>query len=346
MQPQTASPRIEKWSLLPCSLASLCVHALILIIAGMSLRGCDKGAPSAAGGRDYREIGLAIVPNSAANPAENSSTDSQNGEAEQPTEQPQHRPVQEALPTEVPSAAEMLGHDQPNESEAQAENADRELPETIGPGAPIGGLPSVGTGIPELIRPRSRNGGGAAGSLTPGPGDTSFMNIVGNGQTFVYVIDISSSMGGGRLDLAKSQLKSSLRLLKPNQRFQILFYNDQVKPVEFRTGPKQDLYEATVVKVQLAEFAIDAEEASSGTKHMPPLLAALALNPDVVYFLTDGAEPSLSPAELKAIRRANRSDAQIHVVEFASGARESRDPTWLQHLASQSGAKYVYIPNR
>ncbi len=160
------------------------------------------------------------------------------------------------------------------------------------------------------------------------------------------MIDISSSMSGGRLELAKSQLKSSLRLLTPNQRFQILFYNDQVKPLRLRNRPKQDLYQATVVQVQLSEFAIDAETASRGTDHLQPLLAALRLEPDVVYFLTDGDQPGLSPADLKTIRRENRSEAQIHVVEFANGAKESRDLTWLQLLASQSGAKYVYIPQR
>jgi hypothetical protein len=49
-------------ALLPSSLVSLAVHLGVLIVAGMSLRGCDRGVPVEAGGRDYREVGLAVIP--------------------------------------------------------------------------------------------------------------------------------------------------------------------------------------------------------------------------------------------------------------------------------------------
>ena len=68
-----------------------------------------------------------------------------------------------------------------------------------------------------------------------------FMNIVGNGQSFVYVIDTSVSMGGGRLQLAMSQLKASLRMLKPRQTFQIVFYNSSTREIKLRNRPVQGL---------------------------------------------------------------------------------------------------------
>ena len=173
------------------------------------------------------------------------------------------------------------------------------------------------------------------------------MNIVGNGQSFVYVIDISSSMQSGeRLNLAKSQLKGSLRLLKPNQSFQILFYSEQTTQMKLRSRPVQDMYSADPVQVLLAEHEIDRVRPEGGTEHLQPILHALRLEPDVIYFLTDGDQPSLSRSDLLKVRRQNRSDASIHVIEFAAGAKESRELSWLQLLASQSGGKYSYVPVR
>ncbi|MEQ9412126.1 MAG: hypothetical protein RIK87_30730 [Fuerstiella sp.] len=332
-------------SLWPGGLVSLCLHAVLLVLASISLRGCERGAPAQAGGRDYREVGLAVVPDRSEPAAEQAQQNPQDQTADTPAEQlPEESEVPtQSLPTEAPDVADLLGQ----QSTAAATPSERTLPDTIGPGMLPGGLPQAGAGIPELIRPRAAPGQGAAGSLTPGPNTTSFMNIVGNGRNFVYVIDVSSSMGnGGRLDLARSQLKGSLRMLKANQRFQILFYNETTTQMKLRNRPAEDLFVADAVQIQLAEQEIDRVTATSGTEHLQPVLHALRLQPDVVYFLTDGDQPQLSRRDLETVRRQNRSGACIHVIEFASTAKESREVSWLQLLASQSGGKYSYIPVR
>jgi len=315
-----------------------------MVFAGMSLKGCDKGAPMAAGGQEFREIGLAMV-NDNSNQNTNQPTNNPQDTEDQQPPVPDAQPEPPAVPTKAPSVSELLN---PSLSEAPsdtAQDSQLDLSNTIGPGRPIGGVPEIGGGLAELIRPQGKAGGGAAGSLTPGPGETSFMNIVGSGRTFVYVIDTSSSMDHGRrLDLAKSQLKGSLRLLRPNQKFQVLFYNSSVTPMRLRRRAAEDMYAATTVQVGLAEDEIEREIANSGTNHLPAIERALMLAPDVIYFLTDGAQPSLSNEELQKVRRNNRSKAQIHVIEFASGARESRRVTWLQQLANQSGGEYRYVP--
>lgn len=320
------------------------VHALILIVAGVSLKGCEKGAPAEAGGREFRDIGLAVLPDSS-QPSDNPHQETpQDAESDTPSELENEQVVQNSIPTEAPNLAELLNQQNADRT-SEADNA--EHPEVVGAGLPTGALPEAGTGIPELIRPRSSAGTGPGGSLTPGPNETSFMNIVGNGRSFVYVIDISSSMGsGGRLNLAKSQLKSSLRLLKPNQEFQVLFYSYTTTQMKLRNRPADALYAATAVQVHLAEDEIDRVTPNGGTEHLQPILHALRLEPDVIYFLTDGDQPTLSRTELARIRRENRSGACIHVIEFASGAKESRDLSWLQLLAGQSHGKYSYIPIR
>ena len=331
-------------AILPSSLVSLSVHVAILILAGMSLRGCDSGPPVEAGGREFREIGLAVIPDAAEALSQQPAQNPQNTDIEQPSEEnAKANPAEQIpIPTEAPNVAELLGHNRVSDAQSTTESTQKPL-NIIGVGEPVGGLPAIG-GLTELIRPRSRSGMGSAGAPIPGPGETTFMNIVGTGKNFVYVIDTSSSMGhGSRLALAKSQLLGSIRRLKPAQNFQVLFYNEIIDPMRFRGRADQDMFPATAVHLHLAKAEIDRRTPSSGTHHYTPIIHALRLEPDVVYFLTDGDKPRLSAAELRNVRRANRSGAQIHVVEFATGPQESRDLTWLQLLAQQSGGKYNRI---
>lgn len=337
----------QSWfrAILPSSLISLTAHVAILIFAGMSLRGCDSGPPVEAGGRDFRTIGLAVIPDASEAVSNQPARDPLDSDIETTSDgDTVAKPVEKIpVPTEKPDVAEMLGHDRAVDARQPTESNQKPL-NIVGAGEPIGGLPKIG-GLSELIRPKGKSGMGSAGSPTPGPGETSFMNIIGTGRNFVYVIDISSSMGhGGRLALAKSQLIGSLRRLKPVQNFKVLFYNETVDTMTLRRRAgqriEQDMYPATAVHLQLAKAEIDRRVPSSGTSHFTPIIHALRLEPDVVYFLTDGDKPRLSPSELRKVSDANRSGAQIHVVEFATGPQESRDITWLQLLAQQSGGKY------
>ena len=333
-------------ALLPSSLISMGVHITVLLLVGLSFRGCDHGPPVQAGGQNFREIGLAIVNDNSTPVSDLPAQNPQDTDVVQPAVPEPQAPQRSVVPTEVPNVSELLNQNR-IKSNSTDSDSQVDLSNTVGPGRPIGGLPEVGGGLVELIRPQGTSGQGSSGSLTPGPGQTSFMDVVGNGRSFVYVIDTSSSMSHGqRLELAKSQLKGSLRLLKPNQRFQVLFYNQSVTQMQLRRRAAEDMYVATTVHVQLAAAEIDRVTANSGTAHLPAIERALLLMPDVIYFLTDGDQPSLSAEQLAQIRKRNAARTQIHVIEFASGARESRNVTWLQQLASQSGGQYRYIPVR
>ena len=85
------------------------------------------------------------------------------------------------------------------------------------------------------------------------------------------------------------------------------------------------MYFATDVNKELAGHEVDRITADRGTAHMPALLEAISLKPDVIYFLTDGDEPELSPAQLAEIRRLAGS-LTIHVIKFGDGTLSSRGP--------------------
>ncbi|MEZ6062139.1 MAG: VWA domain-containing protein [Planctomycetaceae bacterium] len=332
-------------SLLPSSLGSLVLHVLVLLLAGWSLRGCQQGQPADAGGEQFRDIGLTAINDSSDAVSDRPADQPQDADVIQPASQ---RPPQDVVPQEAPTVAELLGKTDLQSTNSSTAAMLNEVPAVIGPGAPLAGLSGTQGGVPELIQPSGTSGRGASGSPTPGPGETSFMEIADSGQRFVYVIDISGSMSQEqRLRLAKAQLQASLRQLQPHQRFQVIFYDDgPPQLINLRNRPQKDWYPADTIHVDLACAAISSQEATAGTEHKPAILAALRLDPEVVYFLTDGTEPRLAPADLRDIRNANRSGARIHVVEFGIGSPETRDLTWLQQLAMQSGGKYRHWSGR
>jgi hypothetical protein len=176
-----------------------------------------------------------------------------------------------------------------------------------------------------------------------GKGRTSLFGVVGEGYKFVYVFDRSGSMGGSgqnALRIVKTELLRSLANLDTVHQFQLIFYND--RPVIFNpTGTPGRLAFANEQTKQRAVHFIDSIVADGGTDHEAALKLALQLQPDVVFFLTDGDDPKLTPAQLKKIRRM-AGGIVINAIEFGTGPKPSGD-SFLAELARQNGGGYTYV---
>lgn len=354
MKPITATFASSSRSLFTSSAGSMLAHGLILVLVSLSLRGCQKVGPGTPGGEPFRDVGLVVLEGVDGGAAEEGLAPGAGSDAEtqQAQDQTSDAPSEnnmaegqantsERLPSEVPDVTNLL---QTSDTEAgDPGDSTSTLPPLIGPGNPIGGVsrPAQGGGS-GLIKPTEAGGAARLGGIG-GPGDTTFMNISGVGKSFVYVIDTSSSMDGNRLKLAQSQLKKSLRLLQANQKFAVIFYNDDYrKRLKLRRQAEQDLYFASELNKQLAAQEVDRVTADRGTDHRPAILEALSLKPDVVYFLTDGDEPSLSSADLTEIAKRT-GHTTIHVVKFGDGTLISRESSWLQRLARQSNGEFLEL---
>ena len=67
------------------------------------------------------------------------------------------------------------------------------------------------------------------------------------------------------------------------------------------------------------------------------------MKPDVIFFLTDAAEPQLSSSQLEKIRQKNnRVGATIHAIEFGAGPNQG-GVNFLMRLAGQNGGSHVYV---
>lgn len=180
------------------------------------------------------------------------------------------------------------------------------------------------------------------------PGTASLFGVSGSGSRFVYVFDRSDSMNGfGGLPLrsAKRELIRSLDSLSPQQQFQIIFYNENVKPFQ-PSGSPLTMVAGEPAQLRLARRYVESIRAFGGTKHKGALLMALRMSPDVIFFLTDAAIPRLSQTELAMIQdRAERNGTTIHAIEFGSQAGPALG-TFLRQLADMNNGEYQYVDIR
>lgn len=308
--------------LIPSWVISLVLHGALFLclIFGFNRQGVPEGS-----GETFRDVGLFTkgdVPNSSADSS--GTLDAAESDA-----------------GEVAATDALL-------SEPMAETAPAvplQLPETttVGAGAPLPtGLPSAAASRPAKSTGKGLVRGAAGGGAGPrfGRSDgTSFFQIAAQGDHFYYVVDCSGSMDEeNAIGVARAELMASIERLESTKRFQILFYNSDLFPM---LNGKQELFFATDVNRTLARQFMNAQQPSSGTLHRPPLIAALRAAPNVIFFLTDGDTPELSPRDLKDLRDANRNNTQVHVIEFGKGAKLG-SLNWLEQLAKDHNGTYRY----
>ncbi len=159
---------------------------------------------------------------------------------------------------------------------------------------------------------------------------TSFFGIKAEGQLFVYVVDCSGSMDEeDRLDRAKTELRRTINNLQSPQRFKVIFYNDHPVPMPGEL-PKPADYPS---KAQLSRW-LSMVQAEGPTDPRSSLSLALAMKPDAVFLLSDGAFPEGTTA---AIAKLNPKKVPIHCIDLANGAAGDG----LKKIATDSGGQYA-----
>jgi len=306
---------------------SLGLHAILLLLFAMSLRGCGDGSMTSTDG-EFRNVGIYVK-----QPMEQSDVIDETDSDLPPTDSlpftadPLQAPLRE-VDTKPPIP---LPTPQKNS-----------LNSIIGPGPGAAGpIPPGPENREDFAKPGGKLLPAKAGGL--GPGETKFF-IRDKGKRFVYVIDNSSSMARNQslaFRVAKSQLIGSLQSLGPRQQFQIIFYNEQQNQMSTPGQKTKRMYLATAINRTLARQFIAGIQPTLGTDHMPALKLALDLKSDVIFFLTDAGEPFLDAGDLNKLRKLNGGRARINCIEFGEG--RTRSPVnFLTKLARQNGGKYQY----
>jgi hypothetical protein len=168
-----------------------------------------------------------------------------------------------------------------------------------------------------------------------------FFGLTTEGRRVVYVVDASRSMNHPhpgpmktRFGRVKLELVRSIGAMRPEQEFFIVYFNDQAWPMP-ATSMKLAIPSA---QQRYLRWAVEAK-ASGKTDPEQALLMALSLQPDVVYFLTDGA---FKPRVVDRVRTANqRLQIAIHTIGFG----DDEGAPLLEDIATHSGGTYQFIPD-
>ncbi len=305
-----SSPRLPSW------LLSLVLHMLILLALGMTLRLPPRRGTSS---ERLADVGIALKHQDGSH--EYFEPGSDGGEAASAT----------AGTSAGPALADMLSGSPPiDPTDSLPGGIDALGPHALGgEGTPsAGGMSDGRPGRP-----------GAAG----GKGSATVFGLTGKGWKFVYVFDRSDSMNWHQrtpLRRAKAELLTSLDSLGSNHQFQIIFYNQ--KPSIFNpSGRPNRLAFATEQNKRNAAKFVSGVTATGGTNHVDALTMAIALHPDVIFFLTDADEPVLSAGQLFDIHR-RAAGVTIHAIEFGFGPQRNAN-NFLVRLASQNGGQHAYV---
>ena len=162
---------------------------------------------------------------------------------------------------------------------------------------------------------------------------TSFFGIRAQGQTFIFVVDCSGSMGDDlRLMRAKDEIRRSVGAMRWPQKFLVIFYNDRPLPMPGGLPEAAEMES----KLRLAQW-FRLVEAEGETDPREAMTQALSLRPDAVFLLSDGAFPH---GTVDAIAGKNPRKTPIHCIDLAGGAAGDQ----LKRIAEQSGGRYVARP--
>ncbi len=182
-------------------------------------------------------------------------------------------------------------------------------------------------------------GTGGEGKGLSGAGlGADFFGLGGQGTSFVYVLDCSDSMNNeDRFRRAREELIYSIERLSAEQRFYVILYSDGAIPMD-----ADDPVPAVPKEFARLRTWLERAEPFGGTYPWPALEYAISLEPDAIYFLSDGEfEPNIISAVREKNKKSNLNPRQIpiHAIAFASQAGENQ----MKILARTSGGKYRFV---
>jgi uncharacterized protein with von Willebrand factor type A (vWA) domain len=175
--------------------------------------------------------------------------------------------------------------------------------------------------------------GGDLARLQPAAPMTRFFSSGGNAYNIVYLVDRSASMIDS-IEPLKRELKQSIAVLQPMQKFHIIFFSSG-QPVE---GPGKELVWATDRNKLINYEFIDTIQSQGQTDPQWALQRALQMSPDLIYLLTDGVFSS--EIAKKMIEWAKLHKVKINTIAYVMESGGSV----LRKIAEETGGVYRFVP--
>ncbi|MCG6154275.1 vWA domain-containing protein [Rubinisphaera margarita] len=158
-------------------------------------------------------------------------------------------------------------------------------------------------------------------------------------RRIAYVVDASASMNhkhdsaaGTRFGRVKVELLHSIESLQPDQEFCVYFFNDGPESMP----PGHSVFRGQKSPMELYRWIAEFR-ARGTTKPLPALEAAIREQPDLIYFLTDGA---ISKRDLEKASVLNRHRARICTICIGVATSEQQ----LRFLSEENGGTFTFVP--
>jgi hypothetical protein len=185
------------------------------------------------------------------------------------------------------------------------------------------------------------NGGKGDGEGTSeGNGAGSgFFGVETTGQSVVFVVDSSASMNHPheseaktRFGILKLELIRAISRMDASMSFYIIFFNDKSLPM-----PADRMQPASAsVQRQYIEWMVGVR-AKGQTDPRTSILEALRMQPDVIFFLTDG---NFEASIRRDLKKFSQRKVAIHTIAFGNRIAEKQ----LQEFAAANRGQYRFIP--
>lgn len=180
-----------------------------------------------------------------------------------------------------------------------------------------------------------------------------FCGVEGGGSHFVYLVDSSKSMRDG-FQSARDELLASIDLLKSDQRFYVIFFDEQPSYMRIQ-DPNVD--ESTSVmatpenKKRLRRWAMSVEM-NEGKAPYDVLPFAIRLRPDVIFLLSDGEFPSRIEEILREqnheenLFSESRPISIVHTIRYhgIEGEVGRKAEATMVKIAKENGGQYRHVP--
>jgi hypothetical protein len=179
------------------------------------------------------------------------------------------------------------------------------------------------------------SGSGGVGSA--GEGEATFFGTTAPGTRFVYVVDASRSMAGDRFRKAKRELFRSVSNLRPDQQHYVIFFGLDTYPMYFPQPCPRLVPSGPEAWRRLKRWMRHVDPRTQpATNGRPAVLLALALEPDAVYVLSDGAFTDDTVPTILAI---DDNETPIHTIAF--GTEDARGD--LRRIAEAHQGTYRFV---
>jgi hypothetical protein len=165
--------------------------------------------------------------------------------------------------------------------------------------------------------------------------ETSFFGLRGGGKRICFIVDVSGSMAGGKIERLKQELVTTIQSLNPDTRFSVVFFDSGTHTVA-QTWLHTDADRQRAIQV------INSQLGGTGTDPTGAFQFAFGtLNPlpDCIYYMTDGQTRADVVGLLRSLN-GGKVKTTVHAIAFGDRSLE----TVMQQIATENNGAYLFVP--